>query len=50
MYKFKCPKCKMESRPYESKAELIEAKKKHKEYCPKLRELARDYEAYCETR
>jgi hypothetical protein len=36
----------MESREYESKTELIEAKKKHKELCPKLQELTRDYEVY----
>ncbi len=44
---FKCPKCKMESREYESESELIEAKRKHKDYCETLKQITEDYEAYC---
>ncbi len=45
--KFKCSKCKMESREYESTADLIEAKKNHRDYCETLKQMSKDYEEYC---
>ncbi len=44
---FKCSKCKMESREYESTADLIEAKKNHRDYCETLKQMSKDYEEYC---
>lgn len=44
---FKCPKCKMQSSEYKNKSELIEAKKKHKDYCETLKQMTKDYEVYC---